>query len=64
MSGQTLLIIVTSLCAGAFAGGCTWLGTDLLKLLGERIAARKEQKRLEAEAKAAKKAEDAANAKG
>lgn len=63
MTGQTMMIIVISLCAGAFAAGGTWLGVDLLELLGARRAARKDQKRLEAEAKAAKKAEDTASAK-
>ncbi len=63
MTGQTMMIVVISLGAGAFAAGCTWVGLDLLSLLGGQIAARREKKRLEAEAKALKKAEEAAKAK-
>ena len=63
MTGQSMLILAISLGVGAFAAGCTWLSVDLLGILGERIAGKKEQKRIEAEAKAAKKAEDAAKAK-
>lgn len=63
MTGQSVLILAISLGAGAFAAGCTWLSADLFNFLGEKMAARKEQKRLDAEAKAAKKAEDAAKAK-
>ncbi len=63
MTGQTIMIVVISLGAGAFAAGCTWVGIDVLALLGGRLAARREKKRLEAEAKALKKAEEAANAK-
>lgn len=63
MNNQSIWILAIALGAGAFAAGCTWLSADLLGLLGDRFAARREQKRLEAEAKAAKKAEDAAKAK-
>lgn len=63
MTGQTMMILLISLCAGAFAAGSTWVGIDVLTLLGGRLAARREKKRLQAEAKALKKAEEAANAK-
>jgi len=63
MTGQTMMIVVISLGAGAFAAGCTWVGVDVFALLGGHLAVRREKKRLEAEAKALKKAEEAANAK-
>ncbi len=63
MTGQTMMILLISLCAGAFAAGSTWVGIDVLTLVGGHLAARREKKRLEAEAKALKKAEEAANAK-
>lgn len=63
MTGQTAMIIVISLCAGAFAAGCTWVGIDLLTLASGHFAARKEQKRLAAEAAALKKAEEAGSGK-
>lgn len=63
MSGQTAMILFISLCAGAFAAGCTWVSIDVMSLLGGHRTARRERKRLEAEAKALKKAEEAAAAK-
>lgn len=63
MTGQTMMIIVIALGAGAFAAGCAWLGFDLLEILGERRAVRREQKRMLAEAAALKAAQEAANEK-
>ena len=60
MSGQSVMILVISLCAGVFAAGCTWVGIDVMALLGGHLAVRRERKRLEAEAKALKAAEEAA----
>lgn len=54
---QTALIVIIALLAGLSAAGCTWFSFDVLGLLGGRLAARREQKRLEAEARALKEAE-------
>lgn len=52
------LILFIALLAGVFAAGCTWVSIDVLQMVGLKMAARKERKRLEAEAKALKQAEE------
>lgn len=54
---QTALIVIIALLAGLSAAGCTWFSFDVLELLSKPLAARRERKRLEAEAKALKEAE-------
>ena len=58
---QTALIILCALATGVAGAFATWLSIDVLGWLGKYLAARKERKRLEAEAKAlqAAEAEDA-----
>jgi hypothetical protein len=56
---QLPLIIVIALLAGLCAAGATWVAIDVLQVLGDKWVARRERKRLEAEAKAVKAAEEA-----
>jgi len=51
---QTASIIVIAILAGIFAGGAFWVSVDVSAVLGARLAARRERKRLEAEARAMK----------
>lgn len=49
---QTLLIVLASLVMGVFGAFATWLFIDFSEVAGTFLKARKERKRLEAEAKA------------
>ena len=54
---QTTLIILCALATGVAGAFATWLSIDVLGWLGKYLTARRERKRLEAEAKALQAAE-------
>jgi hypothetical protein len=54
---QLTLIILCALAMGVSAAFATWLSIDVAGWLGKYLSARKERKRLEAEAKALQEAE-------
>lgn len=51
---QTAAIVAIALLVGVFAGGAFWVSVDIAALLGAKLTARRERKRLEAEARAMK----------
>lgn len=56
---QSATIIAIALLAGVFAGGAFWVSVDVFQILGQKWTARRERKRLEAEARALKNKEAA-----
>ncbi len=57
---QTASILVIAVLAGVFAGGAFWVSVDISAVLGAKWTARRERKRLEAEAQAMKEAAEKA----
>lgn len=55
------LMIAVSLLAGLFAAGCTWVFIDASGVVGARISAWRERRRLEKEARAIEEAEKEAD---
>ena len=51
---QLPAILLIALLSGVFAGGAFWVSVDVFGVLGARWSARRERKRLEAEAKTLK----------
>jgi hypothetical protein len=47
---QAVSIVTIALLSGVFAAGAFWVSVDICQVLGVRLAARRERKRLEAEA--------------
>ena len=47
---QAVSIVTIALLSGVFAAGAFWVSVDVFQVLGVRLAARRERKRLEAEA--------------